>query len=310
MKYDDMFQMVGGTPHVRVQTPAIGGARVHIKLEGWNPTGSVKDRACLSLIKSRREDGSLQSGKILLDASSGNMACAVAYFGKLLGHKTTVVVNSKLTEDKRNFLRYFGATLHQVGDFTIQGNQFCREMVGRPGGEQYCFLDQLHNWANPKAYYESMGPEILNDFPDVAMIVGSLGSGGSMLGTGQFFNEHRPGVKVVVVQAASGTRIPGTGAFDDGDYVTPFIEKGFATRIFNHAVNITEQNAIQGTVRLRAQGIFCGIQAGGVLHAALHAIKTFEVEGDVVIIAGDSGWKNMDKLLRIEADEARQGGES
>jgi cysteine synthase len=298
MKFDDVAQMIGRTPHVRVRSPEARGAEIYIKLESYNPTGSIKDRAGIYLIRGMLEEGRLRPGMRLLEASSGNMACAIAFYGRLLGHPAELAVNSKLTADKRNFLLYYGARLHQVGDFTIDGNRFCRQMAEREP-ERYCFLDQLHNWQNPRAAYETLGPEILEAFPDVEMVVGSLGSGGSMLGTAQFLKERKGGVRAVTVQAAAGTKLPGTGGFDDGDYVTPFIAKGNSEGIFDHTVRITEADAVRRALQLRDQGVFCGLQAGGVLHAALEAVREFDVRGTVVIVAGDSGWKNMEKLLQV-----------
>ena len=295
--YEDVFDMVGRTPHLRVQTPEAGDARFYVKLEGANPTGSVKDRGGLGMLRAARESGALQPGMTLLDASSGNMACALAYFGRVLGHRATLVVSSKLTEDKRNFLRYYGATLHQVGDFTIEGNRWCRELVERESAGRYCFLDQLHNWANPRAHYEGTGPEILEAFPDVELVVGSLGSGGTLYGTGKFLKEARPGIKVVAVQSAPGTRIPGTGSFDEGDYRTPFILKGIEDCVFDQVMRITEADAVRRTLELRDRGVFGGLQTGGVLHAALTAARELDVRGDVVFISGDTGWKNIVKLL-------------
>ncbi|HEX8136909.1 MAG TPA: cysteine synthase family protein [Pyrinomonadaceae bacterium] len=299
MKFNDLQQMVGNTPHVLVRGPETGGARVYVKLEGYNPTGSIKDRACLWIIRSMLDEGLLQPGMTLLDASSGNMACAIAFYGKLMGYAATVVANSKLTDDKRNFIQYFGATLLQAGDFTIEGNRVCREMVERSATAQYCFLDQLHNWANPRAHYESTGPEILADFPEVEMVVGSLGSGGALCGTGQFLKEARPSLKIVAVQAASGSKIPGAGSFDDGDYITPFIQKGFDEGIFDHLVKVGEPAAARRTTELRDQGIFVGLQTGAVLHAAVEAVRELGVTGDIVLLSGDAGWKSLGKLLSL-----------
>ena len=299
MKCDDLLQLVGNTPHVLVRGLESGDARVYAKLEGYNPTGSIKDRAGLHMIRSMLAEGQLERGMTLLDASSGNMACSIAYVGKLLGYPTTVVANSKLTIDKRNFINYFGATLLEVGDFTIDGNRACREMVERAGPGRYCFLDQLHNWANPEAHYQTTGPEIMADFPDLVMLIGSLGSGGALCGTAQFIKEAHPDVKVVAVQAASGAKIPGAGSFDDGDYITPFIKKGFSERLFDHRYKVNEQDAVRRTMQLRDQGIFTGLQTGAVLHAALECIREFRVVGDVVLLSGDAGWKNMGKLLTL-----------
>ena len=297
MIYESMQQAVGRTPCLRVHAPEAPRARFHVKLEGGNPTGSVKDRAGLRMIREAQAAGALRPGVTLLDASSGNMACALAYFGRLLGHPTRVVVSSKLTEDKRAFLRFYGAEIVQVGDFTVEGNRWCRELVEREGGERFHFFDQLHNWANPAAHHDGTGPEIVEDFPGVEMVVGSLGSGGTLYGTGAFLKERRPGARVVAVESAPGTRIPGTGSFSDGDYVTPFIRKGREDGVFDLTVRITHDDAVRRTLQLRDQGVFCGLQTGGVFHAALEAARELDVRGDVVFVSGDSGWKNVDKLL-------------
>lgn len=299
MKFDGTMQMMGNTPHVAVRSAESPAVDIYAKLEGYNPTGSIKDRACLYMIRSKIKEGALRPGMTLLDASSGNMACAIAFYGRMIGYQALVVANSKLTPDKRKFIEYYGAELLLVGDFTIDGNRYCRDRVEREDPGRFCFLDQLHNWANPQAHYETTGPEILADFPEVAMVVGSLGSGGALAGTARFLKEKRPATKVVAVQAASGTKIPGTGSFDDGDYVTPFIQSAHDERLFDYTLKIKEQDAVRRSLQLKEQGIFCGLQTGGVLHAALSAVEQFGVEGDVVILSGDTGWKNMDKLLQL-----------
>ena len=111
------------------------------------------------------------------------------------------------------------------GDFTIEGNRYCREVIVPRNPEKYCFLDQLHNNNNPLASYKTLGPEIYKDLPNIKMIVGSLGSGGSMYGATKFLKEKTE-ITSITVESESGYKIPGTGTFVDGDYVTPFIEKG------------------------------------------------------------------------------------
>lgn len=299
MKFEGTMQMMGNTPHVSIQTPEAPSAHIYAKLEGYNPTGSIKDRACLYMIRKKIDEGALRPGMTLLDASSGNMACAIAYYGRMLGYPSLVVANSKLTPDKRRFIEYCNAELLLVGDFTIDGNRYCAERAEQEKSGKFCFLDQLHNWANPQAHYETTGPEILADFPNLAMLVGSLGSGGALAGTARYVKEKRPETKVIAVQAASGTKLPGTGSFDDGDYVTPFIHNARNEGLFDHTLKIKEQDAVHRSRQLKDQGLFCGLQTGGVLHAAITAVEQFGVTGDVVILSGDTGWKNMDRLLQL-----------
>ncbi len=292
-----MVEAIGNTPLVAFHSDETPDVRYLVKLESQNPTGSIKDRACIYNIRAAERSGALRKGMTLLDASSGNMACALAYFGKLLGYPVKVVCNSKLTEDKKQFIRYFGAELEMIGDITLDGNKACREWASTPEGkEKYCFLDQLHNQANPQAAFETLGPEVLRDAPDVVAVTGSMGSGGSMCGVGRFFKANKPSVRIFTSQAASGTKIPGTGAFVDGDYVTPFITELRETPLYDDTFPVEQAQAEARTAQLAAQGIFGGFQAGGVLHAAVTGARKHGLKGDVVVIIGDSGWKNMDKL--------------
>ncbi len=297
MRCEDVWAMVGKTPHLRMPCPDLAVGDLFVKMEGTNPTGSVKDRACVKLLQENLQAGSLSPGRTLIDASSGNMGCAIAYFGRLLGHPVKIISSSKLTDDKRGFMCYYGAQLDTMGEFTIEGSRACRD-IAAAAPDRYCFLDQLHSWANPRAHYETTGPEILSDFPDVAMVVGSLGTGGTLLGTAQFLKEKRPGVVVVAVQSAVGTRLPGTGSFDEGDYITPFIQLGY-DRYFDHVARIEFAQAAARTLALRDRGLFVGIQTGGVVQAAVCTAQQLGIDGTIVAISGDSGWKNMEKLRAL-----------
>jgi len=298
--YSSAIEMIGNTPLLEYKTDEIDGSRIFVKLESYNPTGSIKDRAAIYNIRAAIASGSLVKGKTILDASSGNMACALAYFGKILGYPVKVVCNSKLTQDKKQFIEYFGADLSVHGDITIEGNQLCKKWAdSEEGKEKYCFLDQLHNPANPQAAYETLAPEILRDMPEVAAVLGSMGSGGSMCGTARYFKKYKKDTLIITSQAASGTKIPGTGAFIDGDYVTPFITELRETPLYDDTFAIELIDAQKRTKQLASQGIFVGIQGGGVLDACIRGIKKHHLKGNVVMVIGDSGWKNMDKLKSI-----------
>ncbi len=299
MKFENFEQLIGRTPCVLFRPKEMCSARVWLKLEGFNPTGSVKDRAALWNIRGAIRRGLLDSGKTILDASSGNMACALAYFGATMGYPVTVVCSSKLTKDKGDFIKYFGAKLEMVGNFTIDGNKHCRDVIAAKEPEKYSFLDQLHNWDNPQAHYETTGPEILGDFPEVQAVFGSLGSGGTMNGVARYVREKRPATKIGVVESARGTKIPGVGSFVDGDYVTPFITQMRELNLADHCVQINLNNAEKRTVELAKQGFFCGIQTGAVVDALVGTVTHYGISGDVVAISGDTGWKNMDKLIAL-----------
>ncbi len=299
MIYKNVMEMVGNTPVVKLDLPMGDQVKGYIKLEGYNPTGGVKDRAAIAIILDKIKKGELKQGKTILDASSGSFACSIAFFGKLLGFPVTAVTGSKMTEDKAAFIEYFGAKRISYGNFTIDGNRYCSEVIIPQKPEAYCFLDQLHNWENPNMYYRTMGPEILNDLPDVAAVAFSLGSGGTLAGISKYIKEKKPDTKIIAVTAASGSKIPGTGAFVDGEHVTPFIDDFFKSKRCDYKATISEEQAVKRVKELRELGFYVGIQTGGVVQGMIDGINELNIKGKVLVISGDSGWKNMDKLNKL-----------
>jgi cysteine synthase len=295
--FEALASMVGHTPILQVPAPAASPGRLLVKLEGYNPTGSVKDRACVAMLRAMKHDPEWDSSKTLIDASSGNMGCSIAYFGKVMGASVRVVSSRKLTAEKRRFMEYFGAAVETVGDFTIEGNDYCRK-IARSNPETWYFLDQLHNPANPIAHVTGTGPEILSKVPDVTAVVGSIGSGGTLLGTGRYLKQMNDQIKIFAVEAAAGTRLPGTAALVDGDYKTPFIEEGFEHGIFDRSIQVSEADAVAMARLLTPTGVFGGLQTYAVIAAAFQLIEAHELRGDVVVISGDTGWKNMDALMQ------------
>jgi [CysO sulfur-carrier protein]-thiocarboxylate-dependent cysteine synthase len=295
--FETLVGRVGNTPVLEVPGVLGENARLLVKLEGDNPTGSVKDRACVAMLRAMMCDSCWSPSKVLLDASSGNMGCSLAYFGRALGVKVRIISSAKLTVEKRVFIEYFGGIVETVGEFTIEGNKYCGEIAGAEP-EKWYFLNQLHNWENPAAHERGTGPEILSQAPSVAAVVGSIGSGGTLLGTGRFLKSVNSGIKVCAVEAAPGTRIPGTAALADGDYKTPFIEEGFNSEIFDFSVQVSESEAIDIAAQVAAAGVFGGLQTCAVIAGAKRAAEFYGLSGDVVVISGDTGWKSMDVLAR------------
>ena len=293
--FSSMSEMVGNTPLVQFHQDWFSDVNIFVKLESWNPTGSVKDRAALSNIQGAIESGNLTPGKTILDASSGNMACALAYFGRILGYPVQVVCSNKLTDDKKNFIEYFGADIGLIGEITREGNLHCADLADKEP-EKYCFLDQLHNQNNPLAAFRTLGPEIKASIPNVQAVFGSIGSGGSMCGTSRYFRKELEdeSIRLVGVESCSGTKIPGTGAFVDGDYITPFIVE--LDELLSERQSVEMSDVELRTAEMASQGIFTGFQGGAVLQGVKQSLENESLSGDVVMIIGDSGWKNMEKL--------------
>lgn len=297
MIYDDILKMVGDTPIVKLRNNFNLPVEFFVKLEGNNPTGSIKDRAALALILDKMNTGQLQKDMTILDASSGSYACSIAYFGKIFGYPVTVVTGSKLTKDKHQFINYFDAELISYGDFTIEGNKYCKETICAQEPERYCFLDQLHNWENPRNHFVNTAPEIFRDIPDLDLIVFSLGSGGTLHGICTYIRDQNLKTKIIAVTSESETKIPGVGAFVDGDYITPFIAESRNKNFFNFEVRVSFHEAIKQVNYLRQEGLYVGPQTGSVFNGAIKVLKRNKIQGKVLLISGDSGWKNMQRLV-------------
>jgi [CysO sulfur-carrier protein]-thiocarboxylate-dependent cysteine synthase len=296
---NSVLDLVGNTPLVKI-ADIDSKNKVYVKLEGSNPTGSVKDRAAKALILDKIEKKELTPGKTIIDASSGSFSCAMAYFGKILGFNVLAVCGSKLTQDKANFISYFGAEIIKYGDFTIQGNEYCRNKIIPKNPEKYCFLDQLHNWENPKTHFQITAPEIFNKLQNIGAIVFSLGSGGTLTGIAQYVKKYGLSTKIIAVTAESGTKIPGTLAISDGDYLTPFILEARKNKLIDYEQEINLIDACKMVDLMKKKGLYVGIQTGGVYAGYIKAAQKLNIQGNVVLISGDSGWKNMDKLINME----------
>lgn len=292
MVFDNFIEKIGGTSVVKYGD--YKNAEIWVKHEGENPTGSIKDRPALHMIKKISEsDGN--KNKSLLDASSGSFGCAMAYYGKLLGFKVKVVVSSKLTRSNEKFLNYFGADVVKYGEITKDGYEHCLELV-EEDSENYHFLDQLNNWDNPESHYLSTGPEICKQLPNVVAVVASIGSGATFHGISKSMNEQGSKAKFIASVAKPGIKIAGT--FLEGkDYFTPFMEEIKANGLIDLEVASSFEEARKNVKELSKKGHFCGIQTGGVFNAAKVAIDELNLEGPVLMISGDSGWKNFEKIM-------------
>jgi [CysO sulfur-carrier protein]-thiocarboxylate-dependent cysteine synthase len=289
VKYASVMDLVGKTPLVKLNLKKQTKCDLYIKLEGANPTGSVKDRACVSNILNAIQGVDVKD-KILLDASSGNMATSIAFFSNLLGIKSEVVCSNKLTDDKRRFINHYNCKLTTMGDFTIEGNRYCKDVSNKD--DRYIFLDQLHNWNNPFAHKDSLGPELYDDLPEAKNIYGSLGSGGTMTGIAMYYSENSIDIDITPVVGCSGSKIPGVGAFVDGDYITPFIAYSEKRNLWKNRRIFSHTRMIEANDILKRNSIFAGPQTSAVLSVVLDDISNNRINGDVILVSGDSGWKN------------------
>ena len=277
------------------------GVNIYIKEEGYNPTGSLKDRPAAYMLQKAIEEGRLEDGQTIICPSSGSFGCALAYFGAVMDYPVQIITNDKCTEENFNFMRLIGADVQRVGKVTKDSREYCEKLIAEQP-DKYVFMNQLEDWENPNAHFSTTGPEILKDLPDVDAVAASMGSGGTLLGCANFFIKNKPDVKIIASVGTPDTSLAGT--YRAGmDQETVFIQEILKRELADYQSTINLDQAHQRISELRKRGIFTGPQTGGVLQAVRNAINdgTLQSGDNVVIISGDSGWKNIQKIQDYQA---------
>lgn len=283
--YPTVEAYVGNTPLVRLQrlTPATG-AVVLVKLEGNNPAGSVKDRPAMRMIRGAAERGEIQPGDTLIEATSGNTGIALAMAAAIRGYRMCLVMPEHMSIERRALMLAYGARIvltPQDGGMEAAIDR-AREMVAAGEG---VMLDQFSNQDNPLAHYEATGPEIWRDTGgQVTHFVSSMGTTGTIMGVSRYLKEQNPAVRIIGVQPADGSSIPGIRRWPS-DYLPRIYDPARVDRI----IDVTQEDAERTTRELAArEGIFVGISAGGAVAAALRIAAEIE-HGVIVTIAPDRG---------------------
>ncbi len=292
--------MIGNTPIYETRNMVPNkNVKLYLKLEGYNPTGSHKDRPAYEMIKAAIDRGILGPGKTLLEASSGNMASAMAMVASRFGISATMVLANTTSEEKKVALKMMGAKLILIDGNTIQCSEYARKLANED--PSYVFLDQFNDPNNPKAHHDTTGEEIVQDIPDVDVYVASLGSGASLTGITKRLKEKNPDLKAYAVTAAIKTRIPGLRNLEEEKWIPPYV-KG-KIELFEDIIRVSFNQARKRAFELMGkEGLFLGFQTGAVVHAAIQVAEKMD-KGKIVIMSGDAGWKNLNWLVeRPEID--------
>jgi cysteine synthase B len=282
-----ILDLIGNTPMVEVsQLSPNPRVRILAKLEGQNPGGSVKDRIAKFMIEAAEADGTLAPGQTILEPSSGNTGIGLAMICRLKRYKLMVVMPENVSIERRQLLEIFGAEIIlSPGDEGSNGavrkaQQLVKEMDG------VAFLYQYGNPANPRAHYETTGPEIWRDCPDITHFVAGLGTSGTLMGVGRFLKEHNPNVQVWAVEPPAGERVEGLRNLDDG-----FVPEVFDPDLLDRKMIVRPRESIEWTRRLTEEAsVFAGISTGAAMAGAAKAAAQID-EGVIVTIAPDGGWK-------------------
>jgi [CysO sulfur-carrier protein]-thiocarboxylate-dependent cysteine synthase len=286
-----VLDLIGETPIVDVsQLSPNPRVRILAKLEGQNPAGSVKDRIALAMVQAAERDGELWPGRTVIEPSSGNTGIALAMICQLRGYHLKIVLPENVTSERRQLLEAFGAEIIPSPGEEGSNGAVRRAQALADEHPDWVFLYQYGNEANPRAHYETTGPEILRDVPDITHFVAGLGTSGTLMGVGTFLKEHDPDIKIYAVEPPSGERVEGLRSLDDG-YVPPVFDKWGGMDLLDGKRIVRPAESLEWTRRLVSEtGIFAGISSGAALAGAAKIAQRID-EGVIVFIVCDAGWK-------------------
>jgi [CysO sulfur-carrier protein]-thiocarboxylate-dependent cysteine synthase len=285
-RFADIVESIGNTP--LVELPRLSpkpGVRIYAKLEGHNPTGSVKDRVAKAMIESAEEKGLIGPGQTILEPTSGNTGISLAMICRRKGYPLKVVMPDNVTEERTELLRMYGAEIvYSEGAKGSNGAvEVALEMATDPA---YYMPYQYGNEANPRAHYEGTAPEILEELDEVAAFVGGLGTGGTLMGNGRRLKEANPETLIVAAEPMQGELVQGLRSLDDG-FIPPIIDLS----ILDRKIMVSNHDAIVWTKRLlEEEGVFAGVSSGAIAAVASRIANELE-GGNVVFLIPDDGWK-------------------
>ncbi len=293
MRYSSILDIIGHTPLVELKSfSPQAGVQIFGKLEGANPSGSIKDRIARQMIEEAEAGGKLRANSILLEPTSGNTGIALAMIARVKGYCFTAVMPDNVTRERRQLLELYGANIiYSDGANGSNGAVKLAQQLAR-ADERYVMLYQYGNEANPRAHYEGTAPEIIADLPDLDVFVAGLGTGGTLTGCARRLKEHNPAIKIVAAEPLQGEGVQGLRSLEDG-FVPPVLDQ----TLIDSKILVTGIDAICRTRQLKDQeGIFVGPSCGAVLHAALRVADNIE-QGKIVVILADGGWKYLSEDL-------------
>ncbi|MEY3925530.1 MAG: cysteine synthase [Actinomycetota bacterium] len=308
--HESVLDLIGNTPVVDVSNLSPNPrVKLMAKLEGQNPFGSVKDRIAKSMIETAIKEGLLKPGQRIMEPSSGNTGIALAAIAAVKGNPITILMPESVSIERRQMLEVFGAQIILTPGAEGSNGAVRRAEKLASENPEWCFLHQYQNDANPQAHYESTGPEILRDVPEVTHFVAGLGTSGTLMGVGRYLKEHKPGVKIVAVEPPLGERVEGLRNLDEG-YIPPIFENWHGIDVLDRKRVVRPRESIEMTRRLvRECGIFAGISSGASLAGALKVAGEID-EGTIVFIVCDGGWKYLSTgAYTADLDEAERSAE-
>jgi len=300
VRYGSILETIGNTPLVELKSfSPHAGVEIYAKLEGANPTGSIKDRIAKQMIEEAEASGIIKPNSILIEPTSGNTGIALAMICRVKGYPFVAVMPDNVTQERRKMLELYGAKI--IFSEGAKGSNGAVRMAKEIAqqDDRYVMLYQYGNTANPGAHYNHTAVEIIHDLPDLDVFVAGLGTGGTLTGNARRLKEYNPAIRIIAAEPLQGDGVQGLRSLEDG-FVPPVLDQS----LLDGKILVPSIEAIRRTRQLKDQeGIFAGPSCGASLHAALRVAATME-RGKIVTILADGGWKYLSEdLWTRELDE-------
>ena len=286
MRGKSVLDIIGNTPLIELthMSPK-DSVRIYAKLEGQNPTGSLKDRIAKYMIEEAEASGELTKDRIILEPTSGNTGISLAMVARLKGYRLEVIMPENVSEERAQLLRIYGAKIHYSdGAKGTNGSiEVAREMAR---DERYFMPYQYGNPANPRAHYETTAVEILADLRQVDIFIAGLGTGGTLMGVGRRLKEHNQETKIVSVVPHPEDLIQGLRSLEAG-FIPPILDLS----LLDSQIIVDSKDAFRVARELtEKESLFAGISSGSVVYCAQRVARKMD-KGNIVCLLADGGWK-------------------
>ena len=293
MLYNNLIDAIGNTPLVEMphMSPK-ASVKLYAKLEGQNPSGSVKDRIAKYMIEDAERTGVLTKDRIVLEPTSGNTGISLAMICRIKGYRLKVVIPESVSSERTELLTAFGAEI--VYSDGARGTNGSIEVANKIAAEDpvYFMPYQYGNEMNPRAHYETTGPEILRDLPEIDVFVAGMGTGGTLTGVARYLKEKKPGVKIVAAVPHPGDLVQGLRSLEEG-FIPPVLDES----LLDGKIVVDSHTSFASSKELtQREGIFAGISAGAVVKTAQRVAERLD-SGHVACLFADGGWKYLSTQL-------------
>ena len=304
MIYNNLLDLIGNTPVVKVNFKDENIADVYVKLEKFNLSGSVKDRAALGMIEAAEKEGLFKEGSVIIEPTSGNTGIALALIGRLKGYKVIIVMPDTMSIERRSTLKAYGAELILTDGTKGMGEAIAVAEKLAAENSNYFLPQQFNNKANPEKHYETTAKEIIDDFKIIDAFVAGVGTGGTIVGVAKRLKERSKDTKVVGVEPSTSAVLSGEnpGKHSIQGIGTGFIPKNYDASVVDEIVKISSEEAVEYAKKASHDfGLFVGISSGANIAAAYQVAKKLGKGKIVVTIAPDGG----EKYLSVEAFQTK-----